>query len=911
LASALTASAPAAEPWSAIISPENSVQFSFVKDTTPVFRLGLGGWGPNWAWVGVSATDKATGDKLVTTVPFVVNKASDEVIDIKLQAWKSAPRQISFRYDLSAAKDVPVTMVIASLGVEKAFAKGKLVLSHTDGTEAALNLPFPRGAQPTTAKAVLSIENTGDVGITLDPPCPISLDGDMRILLASDVFKQGDRGITLTLTLPGETAFLAKQSDLDRLTRTLAGPDWFPFTTTDDVSPSVISMNDWLDQPAGRHGGVRMVGDHFEFTDHTPVKFWGVNLSYGGGCAPEKKDAEFTAERYAKYGINGVRLHKFSYPKNQMGIGDPNDATRMDPDGLDRFDYFAAQLKTNGVYFGWSHTFKFQVSPGNRNRLVAYDEIAQHLKGDTYAFINFAEDVQDLMLKHQNPYTGLTYADEPALSFIELQNEDDIFFWTSEQAFNACPTYRKLFIQRFSDWLKAKYGTDEKLKQAWGNALKADESLAARNITPQTSPWSFTDGFLPGQKDGPRQRLLDNAAFLHDAQNKFYSRFVKAIREAGYRGPLCGSPWQAPAMLPHYYNLRSDYLVGYIDRHNYFGEGLFDSLLAKPGSGYFSSGLQQVADRPFGLSEWITVYPALFSADGPALIAAYGLGLQGWDSSYEFQSQSAHRLFGDRAGWPPWGVWEADIPTQIGQFPALARMIYRGDVKEAPVISTRRVSRDALATGTFNFTDKVVQQGDIKSFGGSVPPEALAVGRVVVEFTDKEQPSTFPDLAPYRAGSTLTSATKQLVWDTAGQGWFTVDTPGTKAIVGFAGGKTARLGNVTIAVASPYASIFLTALARTETLAMAKRALLTAVARNCNTDFKYFAVDSKLLDNGKAPILLEPIQATITFSGRKVAAVNILDHNGRRAGKTVLVQNGQFSINGAQDKALYYEVVFQ
>jgi hypothetical protein len=516
LASALAVSALAAEPWSAIISPENSVQFSFVKNTTPVFRLGLGGWGPNWAWVGVGATEKATGDKLVATVPFVVNRANGEVIDIKFQAWKSAPRQISFRYDLSAAKDVPVTMVIASLGVEKAFAKGKLALSHADGTEATLNLPFGRSGQPTTAKAVFSMENTGDIGITLDPPCPISFDGDMRIILASDVFKQGERSTTITLTLPDETAFLAKQTDLDRLTRTLAGPDWFPFTPADDVGPSVISMNDWLDQPAGKHGGVRTVGDHFEFSDKTPVKFWGVNLSYGTGCAPEKKGAEFTAARYGKYGINGVRLHKFTYPKNQMGIGDPSDATRMDPDGLDRLDYFAAQLKTNGIYFGWSHTFKFQVSPGNRNRLVAYDEIAQHLKGDTYAFINFAEDVQDLMiemvvnlLKHQNPYTGLSYADEPALSFIELQNEDDIFFWTSEQAFNACPTYRKLFIQRFSDWLKVKYDTDEKLKQAWGNALKADESLAARNILPQTNPWSFTDGFLPGQKDGPRQRLLD------------------------------------------------------------------------------------------------------------------------------------------------------------------------------------------------------------------------------------------------------------------------------------------------------------------------------------------------------------------------------------------------------------------
>ena len=125
LACALTASAPAAEPWSAIISPENSVQFSFVKDTTPVFRLGLGGWGPNWAWVGVGATEKAMGDKLVTTVPFVVNKANGEVIDIKFQAWKSAPRQVSFRYDLSAAKDVPVTMVIASLACGEAVCQGQ------------------------------------------------------------------------------------------------------------------------------------------------------------------------------------------------------------------------------------------------------------------------------------------------------------------------------------------------------------------------------------------------------------------------------------------------------------------------------------------------------------------------------------------------------------------------------------------------------------------------------------------------------------------------------------------------------------------------------------------------------------------------------------------------------------------
>ena len=221
--------ASAAEPWAAVVSPQNSLQLAFMKDDAAVLRLSLGGWGPKWAWVGLSAKEKATGDRLVVTA--------------------------------------------------------------------------------------------------------------------------------LTVTLPADVALLAKQEDLDRLTKTPAGPDWFAFSPTSDLGPAVISMNDWLEKPAGKHGGVRTVGDRFQFEDAAPVKFWGTNLSYGGGCAPQKKDAEFTAARFAKYGVSGVRLHKFSYPKNKMGIGDLDDATKMTPDGLDRLDYFASQLKANGVYFGWSHTY--------------------------------------------------------------------------------------------------------------------------------------------------------------------------------------------------------------------------------------------------------------------------------------------------------------------------------------------------------------------------------------------------------------------------------------------------------------------------------------------------------------------------------------------------------------------------
>ena len=754
----------------------------------------------------------------------------------------------------------------------------------------------------------------------IDPPCPVTFDNGMRVGLASDVFPKGTRRVTLTLTFPDDVNFYVKQADLERFTRSLAGPDWFAFRPSKELKPGVIDMDRWLDHPAGKHGGVLMVKDRFAFEDGTPVKFWGANLSYTAS-APDKETAEFTAARFAKYGVNAVRMHKFSYPTDQMGIGDPADSTRMDPPGLDRLDYFASRLKEHGVYFGWSHSYGFHVVPGDRKRLLAYDEIAKNLQGNTYAFIHFAEDVQDLMidmvvnlLKHKNPYTGKTYAEEPALCFIELQNEDDIFFYTSEKAFNACPTYKKRFLARFAAWLKERYGTQEKLRAAWEGALRSGETLADENIVPQLNPWFFGEDHLPGQKGGARRRLLDTAAFLHDVQDRFYSRFVKAIRDAGYKGPINGSPWQAPSMLPHYYNLYSDYKAGYIDRHNYFegpGPGMFASMLTHPGSGYFSSGLQQVIDRPFALSEWIHVYPNVYSAEGPAILAAYGLGLQGWDASYEFQSQAARRTFDDTAGQFPWGIWEADVPTSLGQYPALARMIYRGDVKEGDVISVRRVSSADLAEGRFSFSDKVEQHGDVKSFGGSVPPEALAAGRVVVEFVDKSRPSRLPDLSRYRRGSVIKSVTGQLAWDPAGQGFFTVNTPGTKAVVGFAEGKEQTLGDVKIRLDCPFASLFLTALDRGSDLAEGKHALISVLARQSNTGFTYFVPDHRVLKNGRAPILLEPVKATLSIAGRPIAAVNVLDHDGRPTGRTLPVSDGRFILDGTKDKAIYYEVVFQ
>jgi hypothetical protein len=916
-----TPAARAAEPWTALADPDNSLSLHFLHDGKPVFNAGLVGWGPKWAWVGMQSKQKADGDKLSAGVPFVVNKETGEIVKVQFEATRPGPRKVALRYDLEADKDVPLTMLIAALNFEAEAGKGTLTLTDRDGKTTKLATPV-RGVRPgpVAAKATLAFDRGGTVEVQFDPPCPIAFDNAMRVVLAADKFPKGKRTLTLTLTFPENIDLVVKPADLEKFVKTPAGADWFPFTPSKKITPGAIDLDDWLDRPAGKHGGVRIVKDKFAFTDGTPVKFWGVNLSYTAS-APDKETADFTAARYAKYGINAVRMHKFSYPTGQSGIGDPNDSTKMEPKGLDRLDYFSAKLKERGVYFGWSHTYGFKVVSGDRKRLLAYDEIEKNLKGNTYAFIHFAEDVQDLMiemvvnlLKHKNPYTGLTYAEEPALCFIELQNEDDIFFYTSPKALDACPTYKKAFLARFAAWLKEKYGSQEKLAAAWGDALKADETLASGNIMPQMNPWFFGSDNLPKQAGGARRRLLDTAAFLHHVQDRFYTRFVKAIRDAGYQGPLCGSPWQAPSMLPHYYNLLSDYRVGFIDRHNYFeggGKAMFSSMLTKPGSGYFGSGLEQVADRPFALSEWIHVYPNAYAAEGPAIVAAYGMGLQGWDASYEFQSQAGQRVFGDTAGGFPWGVWEADVPSSLGQYPTLARMVLRGDVKEGDVIAVRRVGPTELGEGTFPFTDKVEQQGDVKTFTGTVPGEALAAGRVVVEFTDKSQPPQVPDMKRYRTGSVIRSTTGQLAWDTAGQGFFTVNTPGTKAVVGFAQGKEQKLGDVTVKLDSPFAAFVLTAAGRDEDLSKGKRALISVMARSSNTGFSYFGPDNRVLKNGAPPILLEPVKATVSIAGREIEAVHVLDHDGKRTGRTLPVTGGQFTLDGSKDKAVYYEVLFR
>jgi hypothetical protein len=700
-------------------------------------------------------------------------------------------------------------------------------------------------------------------------------------------------------------------------------------------------MGDWLERPAGVHGRIRADGGRLVYHDRA-IQLWGVNLSYAVGAAPEKAIADKRAALYAKYGINSVRLHKFADGVGWAGILTRDSTTTYDPDGLERFDYQIAQFKRAGIYVKLSQSFgppKF----GRRELALApwlkeFGEPAgadgrEHVAVPPGA-IFYSPDIQDIhiaqivnLLTHRNPYTTQTYAADPVIWDIEIVNEQSVLFYTSMEPLKRSATLRQQIGERFSNWLRTRYSDHAGLVAAWGKgALGAmaheggarDEHLDRANILPLGSPWYWDPDNLHTSQSTKRQRLLDTLEFLTLLQREFYGRYVAALRKAGYEGEISGSNWQAGRAYSHFANLWTDAEIGAIDRHNYFGERegprgrvTYPSMLGAAGGGLLSSGLQQVAGRPFMLSEWTHTTPNPHLVEGPALVGAYGMGLQGWDVSYAFQNADDGGL-ARKIG--PWG--EVSSPAFLGLFPAVARQVHRGDVRPAEQVATLNVHPPSLFKGRLGFLDQAQQRYDGKNFeSDAVPQRAVAVARVEVALTEEPRPTARFSLTPFERNGALVSSTGQLRWrevapDAAQGGYVVIDTPGTQAVIGFAAGEAVQTADTGITPRGEYGAVYVTALSRDGVVATDRRLLITAIGRSRNTGVAFDPVTGKVTSSGDAPVLMEAVRAEIRLNRGIAATITQLDHDGRRTSITRPVINGMVDVDTGRDATPYYLVEF-
>jgi hypothetical protein len=234
-----------------------------------------------------------------------------------------------------------------------------------------------------------------------------------------------------------------------------------------DVSPGLTNLSAWLEKPAGKSGFIVAKDGHLWAADRR-IRFLGVNLCFGA-CFPNHEDADPIAQRMARFGINCVRFHHMDTAASPQGLL-KDDRRTMDPAQLDRLDYLISRLKANGIYADLNlHVGRnFPELPAADG--VSYDKGLDHFVPE---MIESQREYARDLLAHVNPYTGLRYAEEPAVALIEISNEDGLireWLWGNLDALP--PRYECELARQWNDWLEARYADAAALRAAWNGPVQ-------------------------------------------------------------------------------------------------------------------------------------------------------------------------------------------------------------------------------------------------------------------------------------------------------------------------------------------------------------------------------------------------------------------------------------------------------
>lgn len=263
---------------------------------------------------------------------------------------------------------------------------------------------------------------------------------------------------------------------------TYAADPTFEFVVPwDDASPTVTDLSGLIPRPAGARGFVRATPDGHLAVDDGRIRFWGTNMTFGSSF-PDKAIAGAIASHLAKFGVNMVRFHHMDTtdaPNGGNGIWTTIDPDRtIDAGQLDRLDYFIAQLKDRGIY---SDVNLLVGRPFNGTGGDIPDGLAQVTDWKVRAAVGFFDAGLQRMqmqyasdlLSHVNPYTGLTYAADPAVALVEINNENGLAqAWMSNQVDGLPSPILASLRAQWNAWLAGKYSSQAELESAWGVARR-------------------------------------------------------------------------------------------------------------------------------------------------------------------------------------------------------------------------------------------------------------------------------------------------------------------------------------------------------------------------------------------------------------------------------------------------------
>ena len=569
------------------------------------------------------------------------------------------------------------------------------------------------------------------------------------------------------------------------------------------------------------------------------------------------------------------------------GLMQKDNAT-IDPQRLDRLDYFIAALKRHGVYVDINlHVGRMYPGFEKWEGMSGYFKgVDNFVPGMIESQKQFARD----LLTHVNPYTRTAYTDEPCVAFVEINNENALFSeWYGGKIDKLPPVYLKELENQWNAWLSAKYPV-----------VKSMNSLVA---VPKKN----------GADKGTDEQQRDWIAFLYSVEEKYWVGMYRFLKDDLHdRSVVVGTP-QGWSPFPIQAQLDA------IDCHGYWQHPNFPHkpwdpadwtvknkpMVSDPNGGLLGSlGRVHVAGKPFICTEYMEAAPNTYNSETMPLLAAYA-ALQDWDAVFLFAY--SHNLETMKAGYYRNFFDIAPHPTKLATLPAAVAMFTRGDVAAGQpqiVLIPRKEIVDLTRQHgpTFRATDYGATQQD-------------ALRHPVEMALSDDAPSPKPAATPSPAEA-VASDTGQLrwAWPPTG-GMVTVDTPRSAGVIGFAPAESrVALGQVAItphASALGFATIQATVMDGAD-FRTARRVLVTATGTASNTDLQWKTPekDSVGTDWGRAPSLAEGISATIELPLLIGAQAWALDARGQRTQPVELTTKDGHTVLeiGPRWKTLWYEI---
>jgi hypothetical protein len=628
------------------------------------------------------------------------------------------------------------------------------------------------------------------------------------------------------------------------------------------------------------------------------------------------RDVDDYADAVVRQGYNMVRFHIFDefLGGSDMGpqltkrepsryqLPEQADELHYDQRALDRLLRLLAALKERGVYWNMDLMTSY-IGFSNAERHYTRHMGGFNTKVQMFVNPNFRANWKAgvaKLLGTVNSYTGISLRDDPALALVSCLNEQDVLLRERDYGDELNPAWHA--------YLEAKYGTYEKVREAWGGVcgdLKLPETGKISDLPPIGKE---------ALNDTPAGR--DMAWCCGEMEVEMSRFFLDALRELGFPGLV--SNWN---MRVHIGTTRARSLFPVVTMNTYHAHPLYgertvvdpSSALSGGGTSFKHVSTSRLLDRPFVNTEMGIVFWNPYRHEQGLLFGA-GAALQGWSGLTGFCQQIVDS--GD-----PLKCFNTGADPVIRAAELVEAFAFRrGDVATSPHAIEIPLSDEFIAAGhaMVGIDDELSRLWPLCRIGVtygkplSPIPKGLSVSpdktsqiggslmfSTVEAATSVERMSAIvnelrrlnvlgPDNKSDPPAGILQSDTQPITIDTAAGGEMRVVTPRLEGAVLSKRGAI-ELDAVRIRRCSVPASVTVVALDGGKDLRSAGRLLLVFSTDARNTGMKFAdARESEITDWGSLPVVVRAGRLSIGIARKEPglqAVAYALKLNGERAGE--------------------------